>query len=327
MGFGTIAVVVEILLRCGELHKTNQEKMPGKTNPLNIIHNEKLRRPDWLKVRLGSGDTFKNVKLLVNSNGLHTVCESARCPNQGECWSRGTATFMLLGNICSRSCTFCNIQVGKADSVDPHEPARVAETVREMNLGHAVLTMVARDDLTDGGAGIVAEAIHRIRERIPACTIEALISDLKGKKQSLDIICAAHPDILNHNLETVRRLQKALRVQAKYERSLQVLEWAQKAGLTIKSGIMVGVGENFDEIVEVMTDLRSIDCGILTIGQYLPPTKAHYPLHRFYTPEEFADLKELGFEMGFSHVESGPLVRSSYHAEEAVNKSVQIKTR
>jgi lipoic acid synthetase len=295
--------------------------MPRKTNPSNVIQNENVRRPEWLKVRLGSGGTFANVKSLISSNRLHTVCESARCPNQGECWSRGTATFMLLGNTCTRSCTFCNIRVGKPEAADPDEPARVAETIKQMNLKHAVLTMVARDDLKDGGAGIVAETIRQIREIVPNCSVEALISDLKGKKESLDIIVSANPDILNHNLETVKRLQKALRVQAQYNRSMQILDWAQRAGLIIKSGIMVGVGETFDEIVEVMSDLRSIGCGILTIGQYLPPTKAHFPLHRFYTPEEFADLKDLGFEMGFDHVESGPLVRSSYHAEEAVKKS------
>jgi lipoic acid synthetase len=294
--------------------------MPGKTNPLNIIHNENVRRPEWLKVRFGNGTSFKNVRSLVKENRLHTVCESARCPNQGECWTRGTATFMVLGNTCTRSCTFCNINVGKPQAVDLDEPQRVAEAVRDMNLKHAVITMVARDDLKHGGAEIVAETIRQIRLLTPTCSIEALISDLKGKEDSLSIILDANPDILNHNLETVKRLQKALRIQARYERSMQILEWAQQAGFTIKSGIMVGVGETFEEIAEVLHDLREIHCDILTIGQYLPPTKAHYPLDRFYTPEEFADLSEFGFEMGFLHVQSGPLVRSSYHAEEAVLK-------
>jgi lipoic acid synthetase len=292
--------------------------MPGKTNPLNIIQNESLRRPEWLRVKFGSGKTFTDVRHLVDSENLHTVCESARCPNLGECWSRGTATFMILGDVCTRSCTFCNIKVGKPHHFDPEEPKRIADAVYKMRVKHAVLTMVARDDLKDGGANIVADSIREIRKIQPACTVEALISDLKGKKESLDIILDAKPDILNHNLETVKRLQKALRVQANYDRSLQILKWAKESGSVIKSGIMVGVGETFEEIVEVMTDLREIGCKIITIGQYLPPTKSHYPIKRYYHPNEFDDLKELGIELGFDHVESGPLVRSSYHAEEAI---------
>jgi lipoic acid synthetase len=229
---------------------------------------------------------------------------------------------MLLGDVCTRSCGFCNIKVGKPTHFDDVEPQRIAEAVQKMNLGHAVLTMVARDDMPDGGAFIVAETIRQIKQVQPACSVEALISDLKGDKKNLELILEAKPDILNHNLETVKRLQKALRVQAKYERSLQVLQRAKDAGAVIKSGIMVGVGETFDEIVEVFTDLRAVECEILTIGQYLPPTKAHYPLHRYYHPDEFADLREVSMEMGFTHVESGPLVRSSYHAEEAVNPSI-----
>jgi lipoic acid synthetase len=295
--------------------------MPAKTNPLNIIQNESLRRPEWLRVKFGAGRTFSDVRRLIENKALHTVCESARCPNLGECWSRGTATFMLLGDVCTRSCGFCNIKVGKPHHNDREEPARVAEAVRIMNLKHAVLTMVARDDLKDGGAGVVAETISAIRKVMPDCSVEALISDLKGHRRNLEIVLSAKPDILNHNMETVRRLQKALRVQATYERSLQVLDWACRSGTRIKSGIMVGVGETFAEITEVMTDLRTIGCEILTIGQYLPPTKAHYPLQRYYHPDEFADLRQLGLEMGFSHVESGPLVRSSYHAEEAVQSN------
>jgi lipoic acid synthetase len=293
--------------------------MAPKTNSLNIIQNETQRRPDWLRVRLGSGQTFSDIRHLIDKKQLHTVCESARCPNLGECWSRGTATFMLLGDVCTRSCTFCNIKAGKPHYNDQDEPNRVAEAVQKMNLKHAVLTMVARDDLKDGGSFIVAETIRQIKFSKPDCSVEALISDLKGNKENLDIILAAQPDILNHNMETVRRLQKALRVQSKYDRSLQVLQWAREAGTVIKSGIMVGVGETFEEIVEVMKDLRDIGCEILTIGQYLPPTKAHFPLQRYYNPEEFANLRELGIEMGFKHVESGPLVRSSYHAEKAVS--------
>lgn len=292
--------------------------MSKKTNELNIIQNESLRRPEWLKVKFGSGETFQHVRGLVDLNNLHTVCESARCPNLGECWSRGTATFMLLGNICTRSCRFCNIEVTKPKAVDIEEPIRVADAVKKMKLKHAVLTMVARDDLKDSGAFIVAETIRQIRSVKPDCSIEALISDLKGNKEHLNIVLDANPNILNHNLETVKRLQKELRVQATYDRSLQILTWAKEKGYVTKSGIMVGVGENTDEIFELMTDLRKVNCDIITIGQYLPPTKAHYPLYRFYTPSEFEDLKQLGLELGFTHVESGPLVRSSYHAEEHV---------
>jgi lipoic acid synthetase len=292
--------------------------MPAKTNPLNIIQNESMRRPDWLRVKFGSGRTFTDVRHLIDNKNLHTVCESARCPNLGECWSRGTATFMVLGNVCTRSCTFCNIRVGKPDHYDPEEPRRIAEAVNNMKIKHAVLTMVARDDLKDGGANIVAETIKEIKRIQPECSVEALISDLKGNKESLEIVLAAQPDILNHNIETVKRLQKALRVQARYDRSLQILQWAKEAGALTKSGIMVGVGESYEEIVEVMADLRHVSCEILTVGQYLPPTKAHFPLQRYYHPDEFDDLRVLGLEMEFTHVESGPLVRSSYHAEEAV---------
>ncbi len=292
--------------------------MSKKTSELNILQNKSLRRPDWLKVKFGKGDTFQHIKGLVDHNKLNTVCESARCPNLGECWSNGTATFMLLGNICTRSCRFCNIEVSKPTEYDIDEPCRVAEAVSRMNLKHAVLTMVARDDLKDSGAFIIAETMRQIRLKKHDCSIEALISDLKGNQSHLDIVLDAKPDILNHNLETVKRLQKELRIQATYDRSMQILKWAKERNFTTKSGIMVGVGESANEIVELMSDLRKIKCNILTIGQYLPPTKAHYPLNRFYTPEEFTDLKDLGLEMGFSHVESSPLVRSSYHAEKHV---------
>jgi lipoic acid synthetase len=286
-----------------------------KTNPENIKKNTALRRPDWLKVRLGSGDTFQAVRHAINNNRLHTVCESARCPNQGECWSRGTATFMILGNRCTRSCTFCNVKTGRPQPVDLKEPIRVARAVKDMHLRHVVITMVARDDLKDGGARQVANTIREIRKTNRSCSVEALISDLKGNWDALQMVLSAKPDILNHNLETVARLQKIVRVQGKYERSLSILRWAKESGFLTKSGFMVGVGEAFEEIRELMLDLRRVDCKIITIGQYLPPTKAHYPLHRYYTPEEFVHLKNTGYEMGFRHVESGPLVRSSYHAE------------
>ena len=292
--------------------------MPLKTNSLNVIKNRSMRKPDWLKVRYGSGDTFKNVRHLVKNEGLHTVCESAHCPNLGECWSRGTATFMLLGNICTRSCKFCNVAVGRPQMYDSEEPKRVARAVQKMKVRHAVITMVARDDLKDSGANIVAETIKEIKKLNPNCTVEALISDLKGKRRDLETVLRGGPDILNHNLETVKRLQREVRVQAKYERSLQILAWAKQAGFITKSGIMVGLGESFDEILQVMRDIVSVGCKILTIGQYLPPTKVHYPLAKYYSPEEFSDLKELGIQYGFLHVESGPLVRSSYHAEDAI---------
>ena len=292
--------------------------MLPKTDQLNITKNQSLRRPAWLKVRFGSGEQFRNVRQLLHEEGLHTVCESARCPNLGECWSRGTATFMILGTICTRSCKFCGVTVGRPETYDLEEPLRVALAVKAMNLRHAVVTMVARDDLKDNGAFIAAETVRKIREINPYCTVEALISDLKGVKKDLMTVLEAKPNILNHNLETVKRLQKDLRVQAKYERSIQILKWAKEENFITKSGIMIGVGETIEEIIEVMQELRHIDCDIITIGQYLPPTKAHYPLHRFYTPKEFADLKELCLDMGFKYVESGPLVRSSYHAEEAI---------
>lgn len=292
--------------------------MAVKTNPLYGKKNKSTHKPEWLKVRYGSGDTFNHVRHLIKNQSLNTVCESAHCPNLGECWSRGTATFMVLGNICTRSCKFCNVAVGRPQMYDLEEPKRVARAVKKMDIHHAVITMVARDDLKDSGAIIVAETIKEIKRLNPNCTVEALISDLKGIKRDLDTVLEAKPDILNHNLETVKRLQKEVRVQAKYERSLQILDWAKQAGFITKSGIMVGLGESLEEIVQVMQDLVSIECKILTIGQYLAPSKTHYPVARYYRPEEFADLKELGLEYGFLHVESGPLVRSSYHAEKAV---------
>lgn len=290
--------------------------MPAKKDPLNIIQNSALRRPEWLKVQLSSGKNFSDVRTLVNDQKLNTVCASARCPNIGECWSRRTATFMILGNVCTRSCKFCNIEVGKPPEYDTGEPQRVAVAVRELNLRHAVITSVARDDLSDGGAWIFAETIRKIRELQPGCGIEVLIPDFKGDMDDLDTVLEAGPDILNHNLETVKRLQKPVRVQATYVRSLAVLEHARKKGFITKSGIMVGLGETKEEILQTMSDLRKIDVVILTIGQYLPPTKMHYPLDRFYHPDEFAELKETALQMGFTHVESAPLVRSSYHADE-----------
>jgi len=289
-----------------------------KIDPANQQANTRLRRPEWLKIKLGSDNNFSDVRKLINRQKLHTVCESARCPNIGECWSRRTATFMILGNICTRSCKFCNITVGKPTEYDLEEPRRVAEAVKELNLRHAVITSVARDDLSDGGAFVFAETIRLIHELHPKCSVEVLIPDFKGDLNDLDTVLDARPQILNHNLETVQRLQKDVRVQARYDRSLSVLEHAKKRGFVTKSGIMVGLGEHWEEIIQLFKDLRDIQTDILTIGQYLPPTKQHYPLDRFYTPEEFEELKRIAIELGFKHVESGPLVRSSYHADEQV---------
>lgn len=289
--------------------------MAKKKNPLNIVQNTSMRRPEWLRIKLGDNNNFSNLRQLVREQRLHTVCESARCPNLGECWNRGTATFMILGDICTRSCTFCNIEVGRPGHYDPDEPERVAQSVKQLNLRHAVITSVTRDDLSDGGAFIFAETIRRIRQKKPGCTVEVLIPDMKGDTDDLDTILDARPDILNHNLETVKRLQKALRVQATYQRSMFVLEYAKKRGFVTKTGIMVGVGETKDEIVSLMDDARAIDVDILTIGQYLPPSRQHYPIQRYYHPDEFDELKAIALDMGFRHVESGPLVRSSYHAD------------
>ena len=298
--------------------------MPVKTNQKNIKNNTRLRRPEWLKVRLGSGQNFSDVRNLVGDNKLHTVCESARCPNVSECWSRRTATFMVLGNVCTRSCTFCNIKTGKPPVYDLEEPQRVADAVKKLNLRHAVITSVARDDLKDGGSSIFAATINKIREQQPVCTIEVLIPDFKGDLKLLDIVLDSRPNILNHNLETVERLQQPLRIQAKYDRSLSILKHAKERGFITKSGIMVGVGETLEEIYETLRNLMDIDCNILTVGQYLPPTKMNYPMDRFYHPDEFAEIKEKALAMGFTHVESGPMVRSSYHADEQIPKEQAV---
>ena len=289
--------------------------MPKKKNPLNIVQNTSMRRPEWLRIKLGDNNNFSELRSLVKEQRLNTVCESARCPNLGECWNRGTATFMILGNVCTRSCTFCNIDVGKPPVYDLEEPQRVADSVKSLNLKHAVVTSVTRDDLSDGGASIFAETIRKIRQKKPGCTVEVLIPDMKGDADDLDTILNARPDILNHNLETVERLQKALRVQATYKRSLFVLEYAKQKGFVTKTGIMVGCGEEKDEIIQLMKDARAIETDIFTIGQYLPPSKQHYAIHRYYHPDEFKELKAIGMQLGFRHVESGPLVRSSYHAD------------
>lgn len=275
-----------------------------------------MRKPDWLRAKLPSGKEYRAVRKLVDDQGLHTVCQSAQCPNMGECWSRGTATVMILGNVCTRSCNFCAIQTGRPTEVDIGEPARVAEAVATMNLKHCVVTSVTRDELKDGGASVWAATIRAIRHRCPSTAIEVLTPDFRGKTELLDIVLDAEPDIFNHNVETVERLQKPVRVQARYERSLKMLAHAAKRGFVAKSGLMLGLGEEKEEVQQAMQDLRSIDVKILTLGQYLQPSSKHLPVARWVTPEEFAAFKTYGESIGFTKVESGPLVRSSYHADE-----------
>ncbi len=272
------------------------------------------RRPEWLRVRLPGGERYARLKEMIDRHKLHTVCEEARCPNMGECWNDGTATFMILGDICTRSCGFCAVQTGKPTHLDLDEPARVADAIRIMGVRHAVITSVNRDELPDGGASIFAETIRLARQANPSITIEVLIPDFRGVDWALAIVFDARPEILNHNTETVPRLYRDVRPQAKYDRSLGVITSAHDAGLMTKSGLMLGLGETFDEVVGVMEDLRAAHCDILTLGQYLRPTKEHIPVDRYVPPAEFALLKERGLAMGFRHVESGPLVRSSYHA-------------
>lgn len=273
------------------------------------------KRPVWLKVKLPTGDNYSDVRNLMRKNKLNTVCEEAKCPNIAECWNNRTATFMILGDTCTRSCGFCNIKVGIPNELDLNEPIRVAESVVELNLRHVVITSVDRDELKDGGASIFSETVKLIRRDKPDCTIEILIPDFRGDENSFKIIMQNPPDILNHNLETVKRLYHVVRPQAKYQRSLDLIRWFSDKGLRTKSGIMVGIGEEKEEVVELMSDLVAKGCQILTIGQYLQPTKMHLPVDRFVTPEEFLYYKEEGLKIGFKAVESAPLVRSSYHAD------------
>ncbi len=277
------------------------------------------RRPPWLRVRAQDTPNYRRIQGLMRAGSLHTVCEEAGCPNISECWGRGTATFLLMGDTCTRSCGFCKIKTGRPAPLDPDEPRRVAETVQAMHLRHAVLTSVNRDEQPDGGAWVFAETIRRIRELVPGCSVEVLIPDFKGNWDALWTVMDACPEILNHNVETVPRLYRTVRPQARYERSLELLRRAKEMvpdGLT-KSGIMVGLGEEWDELLQVMDDLHAQRVDILTVGQYLQPSRFHLPIVRYYTPEEFERLREEGLARGFRWVESGPLVRSSYHAEQA----------
>ena len=276
---------------------------------------EKTKKPNWLRVKLPIGKEYKKVREIVDDHGLHTICQSGNCPNMGECWGAGTATFMILGNTCTRSCGFCSVDTGKPDEVDVFEPAKIAKSVSLMEVKHCVITSVDRDDLEDGGSEIWAQTVRAIRRKSPETTMETLIPDFMGKWDNLQRIIDVAPEIVSHNLETVRRLTKEVRIQAKYNRSLELLRRLKEGGMKTKSGVMLGLGESEEEVLETMDDLRAVNVDILTLGQYLQPTKKHLPVAEFVTPEKFEYYKEIGLQKGFRYVESGPLVRSSYHAE------------
>jgi lipoic acid synthetase len=275
----------------------------------------KIKKPHWLRVKLPTGEEYSKVRKLVDEHKLHTICESGNCPNMGECWGAGTATFMILGNICTRSCQFCAVATGRPKAVDRGEPDRVANSVKLMGVKHCVITSVDRDDLKDGGSEIWVETIKAIRRESPGTTIETLIPDFKGDWDNLQRIIDVAPEIVSHNIETVKRLTRQVRVQAKYERSMEVLKRLSDGGMKTKSGLMLGLGETDEEIIETLNDLRASGVQILTLGQYLQPTPKHLAVVEFITPEKFEDLKQIALEKGFKYVESGPLVRSSYHAE------------
>ena len=276
------------------------------------------KKPNWLRVKLPLGESYKHVRGLVDTHKLHTICESGNCPNMGECWGEGTATFMILGNTCTRSCGFCAVATGRPDPVDWDEPQRVAEAIHLMKVKHAVITSVDRDELKDGGSIIWYNTIEAVKGLNPQTTLETLIPDFQGKADQVQRIIHAAPNVVSHNMETVERLTKQVRVQAKYRRSLQVLEMLKKGGMRTKTGIMLGLGETFTEVLESMKHLVEVGTDVLTLGQYLQPTKTHLPVQRFVHPDEFAELRKAGYELGFDYVESGPLVRSSYHSEKHV---------
>jgi lipoic acid synthetase len=290
---------------------------------IGLIETEVGRKPDWLKIKIQTNEHFNELKSMMRERKLNSVCEEAKCPNIHECWSNRTATFMILGKICTRACRFCAVTSGLPSELDLEEPEHVAQSVLDMGLRHVVITSVARDDLADEGSTVFAQTIHAIRRLNPLTGIEVLIPDFGGRKELLQNVLEAKPDILNHNMETVARLSDQVRAKAKYPRSLALLRNAKELipGQKTKSGIMLGLGENIDEIMQTMRDLREVDCNILTVGQYLQPTVKHLPIRKYYTPEEFKAIKVEGMAMGFSHVESGPLVRSSYHAHEQVQQA------
>ncbi len=297
---------------------------------MQLVHltNPTPRKPPWLKVKAPGGHNYVGVKHMMRELGLHTVCEEAHCPNVGECWEHRAATFMILGEVCTRNCAYCAVAHGTPDPYDPEEPRRLAEAVTRMGLRHVVITSVDRDDLPNGGAEAFAGCVIEIRRRLPEASVELLIPDFKGSDAALQIVVDAKPDILNHNLETIARLYRIARPGGRYDRALRLLRRAKEmdASLVTKSGIMCGLGEEWDELVAAMQDLRDQGVDILTLGQYLRPSDGHLPVTRFYTPEEFVELRDLGMAMGYRHVESGPLVRSSYHAWEQVQRAAETPT-
>jgi lipoic acid synthetase len=279
---------------------------------------EKIQKPNWLRVKLPIGENYKHVRGLVDTHKLHTICESGNCPNMGECWGEGTATFMILGNICTRSCGFCAVATGRPEPVDWDEPQRVAEAIHLMKVKHAVITSVDRDELKDGGSIIWQNTIRAVKALNPGTTLETLIPDFKAEKENIGRITDVAPDVVSHNIETVERLTRQVRIQAKYWRSMETLRILKEGGMRTKSGVMLGLGEGKEEVLRTMQDLRDSGVDVITLGQYLQPTKKHLPVVRFVHPDEFAALKEAGYEMGFDYVESGPLVRSSYHSDRHV---------
>lgn len=299
----------------------DQLRSPQATSHQPSAISSSRRLPSWFKVKATTGLDYLDIKQTMDRLKLHTICEEARCPNRWECWNARTATFLILGDICTRRCHYCSVETGRPLAVDHDEPRRVAGAVQALGLRHAVITSVNRDELADGGAAIFAETIRQTRQLSPACTIEVLIPDFEGNEAALAMVCAEKPEILNHNIETVRRLFPSIRPQGKYQRSIEILRQAKHLGMTTKSGLIVGMGETLDEVREVLGDLHAVGCDIITIGQYLQPTRDHLPVERFYDPAEFSALKEVGLALGFTHVESGPLVRSSYHAEQQVSQS------
>ena len=288
------------------------------------VFSNKLRKPDWLRVKLPIGDSYKHVRGLVDHNKLHTICESGNCPNMGECWGEGTATFMILGNICTRSCGFCAVATGRPEPVDWDEPQRVAEAIHLMKVKHAVLTSVDRDELKDGGSIIWYNTIKAVKSLNPQTTLETLIPDFRGMHDQIQRVIDAAPNVVSHNMETVERLTRQVRIQAKYRRSLEVLKTLKEGGMRTKTGIMLGIGESKEEVIQSMKDLVDVGCDVLTLGQYLQPTPKHLPVLRFAHPDEFAELREIGYQLGFDYVESGPLVRSSYHSEKHVIKGYGV---
>jgi lipoyl synthase len=286
----------------------------------NIPTGSKVKKPDWLRVKLPIGENYKHVRSLVDNHKLHTICESGNCPNMGECWGEGTATFMILGNVCTRSCGFCAVATGRPEPVDWDEPQRVAEAIYLMKVKHAVITSVDRDELKDGGSIIWQNTIRAVKTLTPNTTLETLIPDFKGQKDNIQRIIEAAPEVVSHNIETVERLTRQVRIQAKYHRSMEVLRILKEGGMRTKSGIMLGLGEKKEEVIQTMTDLKNSGVDVITIGQYLQPTKKHLPVVRFVHPDEFREYKEIGYQLGIDYVESGPLVRSSYHSEKHVIK-------